>query len=208
MKMHNEIIKLYNDERLNKLKWYSFINNKRSESKLVNNIKRKFGSPSKDGNKLSQVNDIVLIMGDWSMNKKGIKSISTPNKKYEKLLNKNFLVLKIDEFRTSIIENKSKIRCENLIKDICYEKMNIKSIYSLEKLKEKNNKKYNEKISNQKVHKILTCKTSEKLMKYINRDVNAVKNMITIVSSYIKINKKPKTFVLGTKISNEVQYVI
>ena len=35
MKIHNEIIKLYNDERLNKLKLYSFINNKRSENKLV-----------------------------------------------------------------------------------------------------------------------------------------------------------------------------
>jgi len=45
-------------------------------------------------------------------------------------------------------------------------------------------------------------------MKYINRDVNAVKNMIKIVSSYIKTNIKPKTFVLGTKISNDVQYVI
>ena len=42
MKIHNEIIKLYNDERLNKLKWYSFINNKRSESKLVNDIKKIF----------------------------------------------------------------------------------------------------------------------------------------------------------------------
>ncbi len=39
----------------------------------------------------------------------------------------------------------------------------IKSVYLLEKLK-KNEKKY------KKVHKILTCKTSEKLMKYINRD--------------------------------------
>ena len=188
MEIHNEITKLYNDDRLNKLSWYAFINKKRSEDKLINNIKKKFGS------------DIVLIMGDWSMNKSHIKSISTPNKKYEILLNKNFPMLKIDEFRTSIIENKSGIKCENLIKEIDYEKMNIKSVYSLEKLKEKNIKKYNKVISNKKVHKILTCKISKKLMKYINRDTNAVKNMILIVSSYIKNNIKPKTFVLGTKI--------
>jgi len=61
MKMHSEIVKLYNDERLNKLKLFSFINEKRSESKLVNDIKKKFS------------NDVVLIMGDWSMNKKNIK---------------------------------------------------------------------------------------------------------------------------------------
>ncbi len=41
------------------------------------------------------------------MNKRNIKSISTPNKKYEKLLSKNCPMLKINEFRTSIIENKS-----------------------------------------------------------------------------------------------------
>ena len=101
------------------------------------------------------------------MKKEGIKSISTPNKKYEKLLNKNFMILKIDEFRTSIIDNKTKIKCDNLIKEIDYNKMNIKSIYSLEK--------YKKLISNKKVHKILTCKTSEKSIKYINRDKNAVK---------------------------------
>ena len=154
------------------------------------------------------------------MNKKGIKSISVPNKKYEKLLSKNFPILKIDEFRTSIIENKTKIKCENLIKKMDYdvkcqdynpsilEKMNIVNIYSLEKLKEKNEKKYKKIKLNNKIHKILTCKTSEKCVKYINRDTNAVKNMISIVSSYIKTNKKPKIFVLGTKIRNDVQTII
>ena len=42
-----------------------------------------------------------------------------------------------------------------------------------------------------KIHKILTCKTSLKCVKYINRDSNAVKNMSLIVSSYIKNHKKP-----------------
>ena len=38
-------------------------------------------------------------------------------------------------------------------------------------------------------------------MKYVNKDTNVVKNMILIVSSYIKNNIKPKIFVLETKIS-------
>ena len=53
---------------------------------------------------------------------------------------------------------------------------------------------------NKKIHKILTCKTSEKFIKYINRDENATMNMISIVSSYINNNIKPEIFVLGTKI--------
>jgi hypothetical protein len=197
MKIHSELVSLYNEPKLNKLKWYSFINEKRSETDLVNKIKSKFG------------NDAVLIIGDWSMNKKGVKSISTPNKKFERVLNKNFLMLKINEFRTSIIDNKSELKCENLIlKEINYKNMNIKSVYSLEKLKSKNKEKYEKVISNKKIHKILTCKTSEKSMKYINRDKNAVKNMLKIVLSYIKTNKKPKTFVLGTKICNDIQHII
>ena len=137
------------------------------------------------------------MIGVWKKDK--IKSISTPNKKYEKILNKNFPMLKIDEFRTSIIENESEKKCENLIIEKKYEKLNIKSVYSLEKLKKQNLTKYKKEMK-KKIHKILTCKTSEKFIKYINRDENATMNMISIVSSYINNNIKPEIFVLGTKI--------
>jgi len=56
-------------------------------------------------------------MGDWSMEKENIRSISTPNKKYEKILNKNFMMLKLNEFRTSIIESKTELKCDNLINE-------------------------------------------------------------------------------------------
>ena len=184
MEIHIPLVKLYQDPKLNKLKWYSFLNEKRSETNLVNKIKNKFGK------------DAVLILGDWSMNKSGIKSISTPNKKNEKLLKKNFLTFELNEFRTSIIENKSGLKCENLIKKMDYKKMCIKEIYNLEKLKEKNLKKYNKKMKDKKIHKILICKTSSKCVKYINRDLNAVKNMCLIVSSYILNNKKPIAYVM------------
>ena len=88
---------------------------------------------------------------------------------------------------------------ENLIKEQKYENMSIKSVYMLEKIKKENINKYKKIMKEKKIHKILTCKTSEKFKKYINRDINATKNMITIVSSYIKHNIKPKIFVLGTK---------
>lgn len=190
MKIHNELKKLYNDERLNKLKWMLFINEKRSENLLVNDIKKKFGEK------------IVLILGNWSMNKKGIKSTSVPNKKYENILKRNFITLKINEFRTSIIHNKTEMRCENLIKKYDIKKEKIKNIYLLERLKIKNKDKYEKVIKDKKIHKILVCKTNEKLNEYVNRDVNSVKNMKKIVSFYISTNYKPKTFVLGTKICN------
>ena len=77
-------------------------------------------------------------------------------------------------------------------------KTNIKSLYSLEKLKEKDIKRYNKAKNNKKIHKILVCKTNEKLNEYVNRDINSVKNMIKIVSNYIKTNYKPKTFINST----------
>ena len=163
---------------------------------LVNDIKKKFGD------------NITLILGNWSMNKKGIKSISTPNKKFEKVLEKNFITLKINEFRTSIIHNKNEKKCENYINKYDENKTNIKSLYSLEKLKEKDIKRYNKAKNNKKIHKILVCKTNKKLNEYVNRDINSVKNMIKIVSNYIKTNHKPKTFVNGTKICNDTLCVM
>jgi len=196
MEIHNELEKLYNDEKLNKLKWNQFINEKRSEKMLVNDIKKKFGS------------NVTLILGDWSKNKKGIKSISTPNKKIEKLLEKNFITLKINEFRTSIIHNKTEKKCENYIKKYEEKNMNIKSLYSLKKLKKNDEKRYKKAISNKKIHKTLVCKTNEKLNEYVNRDKNSVKNMIKIMSSYLMNNHKPKTFVFGTKICNDTLCVV
>ena len=138
MKIHNQLTELYNDLRLNKLKWFTFINTKRSETNLINKIKKTFIN----GKKKNKNKDLVLLLGDLSMNKKGIKSISTPNKKYEKLLSKNFITLKLNEFRTSIIDNKTELKCENAIRKIDYKKLGIKEIYSLEKLKKKDKKKY------------------------------------------------------------------
>ena len=63
-------------------------------------------------------------------------------------------------------------------------------------------------IKDKKIHKILVCKTNEKLNEHVNRDTNSVKNMIKIVSNYIKTNYKPKTFVLGTKICNDTLCVM
>jgi hypothetical protein len=189
MSIHKELEILYNDERLNKLKWNLFINQKRAEDMIINDIKNKFG------------NDVVLILGDWSMNKQVIKGISpTPNKKYTQLLEKNFITLKINEYRTSIINNHLKKKCENYISKYNNKLKKIKSVYNLEKMKNIDNEKYLKKTENKSIHKILVCKANEKLKEYVNRDNNATKNMKDIVFSYTKTNYRPKSFVSGTKI--------
>ena len=193
MKLHDELVKLYDCDKLNKLKWNQFINEKRSEKMLINDIKRKFGS------------NVVLILGDWSMNKSHIKSHSpTPNKKYTKILEKNILTLTINEFRSSQIHNQTNKKCENYIEKYEGKKTNIKSVFSLEKLRKTNEKKYKKKIEDKKIHKILFCKTkgelNENKIKYINRDYNATLNLINITKSIIKNNHRPETFVMGTKI--------
>jgi len=83
-----------------------------------------------------------------------------------------------------------------------YKKISIKEIYSLENIKEKKPDKYKKLMKDKKIHKILTCKTSIKSMKYINRDINSVKNMKKIVLSYIEKNEKPLPFIKGIKICN------
>jgi hypothetical protein len=190
IKSYHELTKLYNCKKLNKMKWNHFINGKRSENMLVNDIKSKFG------------NDVVLILGDWSMNKGMIRGQSpTPNKKYTKILENNLMTLKIDEFRTSIVHNKNQIRCTNDLKKDDFLKKDIKYVHSMEKLKEKDEEKYKNKL-NEKVHKILVCKTNGKSNEYVNRDNNSNNNMIDIVMSYIKTNYKPNTFVRGTYFCN------
>ena len=202
-KIYEEVKELYNDKRINKLKWYSYINEKRSENMMINDIKKKFGE------------NLVLILGDWSMKKGIIKGHSaTPNMKYTKILEREFITLKIDEFRTSIMHNKLEKKCINLKTNYKMEKSNIKSVFNMEKIKEiekKNEKKEKMRV----IHKILVCNSNVKLDEksnkgnypkktiLVNRDNNSVKNMVKIVKSYIETDYKPECFVRGTKICKD-----
>ena len=199
-KIYKDVKTLYNDDRLNKITWCSYINEKRSENMMVNDIKNKFGK------------DVVLILGDWSMNKGCIKGHSpTPNVKYTKILEREFMTLKIDEFRTSIIHSKTEKKCINLRKTYDKSNYNIKSVFNIENIVDEKKRINKKKIC--KIHKILVCNSNVKLnektsntgnypknMIYVNRDNNSVNNMIKIVNSYIKSDYKPKPYIRGTKI--------
>ncbi len=107
----------YQNEKFRKYKWYSFINKKRTEDKMLNKISNKFGS------------DSTIIIGDWSISKQMRNFISTPNLSLKRKLKERFKVLTIDEYRTSCLNYKTEEYCENLyLPDLKNKKRKIHSI--------------------------------------------------------------------------------
>jgi hypothetical protein len=219
----------YNEkEKLYRFRSNSYINKRRSNDRLVNKIKKKFGK------------NVVLIYGDWS-NKASMNLISTPNNEIKTLLTKNFITLNIDEYNTSkldyIYENecvnyelKTKIVSQKRFKN--YKKINktYKNIkIKIDNEQKKVNKDENyikvledfkikkektiERIEYSKINGILIFKQNKKddvnkieKSGCLNRDVNAVKNMEKIVKHYINSNSRLKNFRRDTlkvlKVSN------
>lgn len=152
--------------KLNQLGWFSFIDTKRHEDNILNEIRGIYGE------------DSIFILGDWSKSN-CIKYISTPNTKMAKLLSKIFKVYLIDEFKTSKLYNKnSKIESKKLSVKIKY--------------KDKKSKK--EVVYNKKIHAVLKFQTDKKTSNCVNRDYNAVLNMKNIVNQLMINKKRPLDF--------------
>ena len=117
--------------------------------------------------------DVILIHGDWSDRLKTtpsrIKYISTPNLGLKRKLSEYLTIYNLDEFRTSCLNYKTEERCVNM--------------YLPDK-----------KGIERKIHSILTYQTESKRMGCINRDENAVNNMIKIVNTYLLNKIRPEKF--------------
>jgi hypothetical protein len=97
----NKILKSeYENEYYRKLKWYSYLNKKKHENKILNELRSKYGKKC------------VMIVGDWNESEK-IKFISTPGIGMKRKLKEAFTVYHIDEFRTSKLHYKTETECEN-----------------------------------------------------------------------------------------------
>jgi hypothetical protein len=94
---------------IRKLKWFAYINKRRHEDELLNELEKIYGK------------EAVFIIGDWS-NKGKIRKISTPNIGMKKLLSKRFEVYLIDEFNTSKLHYKTEEETENMKIEKEYEK--------------------------------------------------------------------------------------
>lgn len=117
--------------------------------------------------------DIIIVEGDWSDKLKTapsrIRYISTPNLGLKRKLSEYFTIYNLDEFRTSCLNYKTEEKCENL--------------YLPDK-----------KGIERKIHSILTYQTESNRLGCINRDENAVNNMIKIVKSYLTNKTRPEKF--------------
>ena len=154
---------------MTKLKWYSYVNKKRHEDNILNEIEKVYGK------------EAIFIIGDWG-GKGKIHRISTPNMGLKRLLSKRFKVFLIDEFRTSILHHETENKCENLIREIKYEKDEKEHVYK------------------KKEHSVLTFKKSKQELGCINRDYNACLNMYKIVKGLIETKKRPERYDRSLKI--------
>lgn len=102
LKINDDLNKLYKEKIFRQYKWYSFINAKRTEDKMVNKIVNKYDK------------DSIIIMGDWSVGKQMRNFISTPNLSIKRKLSEKFKIYNIDEYKTSILNYKTEERSENL----------------------------------------------------------------------------------------------
>ena len=114
-------------------------------------------------------NDAIICYGDWSIGKQMRGKISTPNLGLKRKLSEHFTIYNLDEFRTSMLNYKTEDKNENL--------------YLPDK-----------KQVVRKLHSVLTYQTEKNRKGCINRDENAVNNMIKIVKYYLehKHEKEPK----------------
>jgi hypothetical protein len=129
-------------------------------------------------------NSDTIIFGDWSDKLKKtpstIRFISTPNISLKRKLNEYFTVYNIDEFRTSCLNYKTETKCEN--------------IYLPDKTG-----------INRKIHSVLMYQTESNRMGCINRDKNAVNNMIKITNSYLLNKTRPEKFKRSFKFPEEIK---
>jgi hypothetical protein len=137
-----------------------YINTKKSQDVMLNEIEQKFGSRD----------EVLLGLGNWSNNQtKQMKGcMSSPNKGIYRILSQRFDIVEVDEFKTSKIYNN----------DLSQELVN---------LKVKKGKHF------RSVHSLLTL-TGKKDGVILNRDKNAAKNILLILSTYMKNQTRPAAF--------------
>ena len=162
-----EMRKTYEMLIFRKMKYREYIGRLRTETNLVNNIKKKYKEKGKE---------IVLIYGDWSRKSQMKGCISMPNIGLKRMLGRYFKILNIDEFRTSKIdhytftENNNPIITKEVITEIKNEK----------------NKMIKTKVTkNIKLHAVLESTTTDGLKRFQNRNRNSVLNMKLIFNTFV-----------------------
>lgn len=162
-----KIEKSYIEPLFRKLNMNAYINIQRSESRMIKNFSKKIGSKE----------DTIVIIGDNGIKDVIVKGLeSTISKRIIEIFKRfNYEVYIIDEYNTSALCN----GCSG----------------KLSKFLEVKSKKPRTKGKKFMSHGILRCQSSAQRCNVIhNRDKNAVKNMLKIVSNYQLSGKRIKQY--------------
>jgi hypothetical protein len=175
---YNKILQeYYKDIVHRKIKMNTYINKNRSESKMINNFRNKFGEPE----------NTIVILGDYDDKGNHLKyKESTIIKRQRDLFRRaNYDLYMINEFNTSKLCN----NCEcNVIKNFYKRKNETKFVWGLVCCR---NKTCIQAIRTNELHNG-KLKYKERIM---NRDTNAVLNMKKIVENLIETNERPFKYI-------------
>jgi hypothetical protein len=164
---NRKLFEHYEKEFFRKLKLRTYINKQRSESRLVNNLKRKFCTDNRP---------LVLVYGDWSIGrKKQMKNmISTPMIGLQRRLHKAFGIVQIDEYRTSCIDNFTSR--PNVNAKVFTDAGKRRSLHRV-------------LVSN--IPLSTPCTDVETRKRFQHRDLNAVRNFKKITDSFLRDRTRP-----------------
>ena len=157
----------YKQEKFRNINFRVYCREKKSEAEMLNNIEKTY----KEDNK-----KIVIGYGNWSQtNNSNIKFFSTPCKGFRKLLASRFLLILVDEYKTSRVSSETE--------------------------GEMTKQKYNVNGKMIECHKVLTTSIKDTNSKeeterciYIDRDINGAKNILKITKSWLRDKIRPKVF--------------
>jgi hypothetical protein len=163
LKLHS----YYEDRLFRKLKLNRYTNTQKSESKMINNFKAKFGEPDKT----------IFVIGDYDKGSYHMRGLEPAICKRFRRIFKNggYETFLINEYKTS--------KVSNCCKD------------DLEKFRYHISKKPKNKGQETLCHGLLRCQSVKQKCKTIhNRDKNAVINMLAIVQSIYNSGTRPPIF--------------
>jgi hypothetical protein len=170
-KLNNTLLPIYEKEIFRDLKLTVKIKTMQSEDNMLNNIRKIYG------------NKIMIMYGDCNIGKQMRGIISTPMIGIKRLIAKEFPVINLDEFRTSILDHRTEEKVKNATIETEKGRRKLHSVLVSEILNRKNTK----------------CKS------YQSRDLNAVKNMRKLIQNYMKNRKWLEKYTRSYKFPDESQ---
>jgi transposase len=174
LSLYSNLGEYYYEPLRRKLRWNTYINTQKSEAKMINNFKKKFGSSD----------DTIIAIGDFDQGSYHMKyKEPTKGKGLRKVLRQaGYQVLLVDEFRTSC-------KCHNCHCDT--EKFHWRENHKPPKKYQKENDTYQKIVQ---VHGLLRCSSANGCGSLWNRDVNGCLNIRMLAVDALSGRERHKTF--------------